>query len=59
MSSLITHPFCDRYFPKGGGSCKITVKPVHHLEPIDLVDAGEPKKYFGWSFVSGTLPIKV
>lgn len=35
------------------------MKPVHHLEPLNLMNAGEPKKYFGWSFVSGTLPIKV
>lgn len=47
------------YFPKGGGLCKISVRPVHHLNPIDLTNVGDVKKYFGWSFVSGTLPIKV
>lgn len=49
----------SRYFPKGGGLCKINVKPVRHLKPIDLTNAGEVQSFFGWSFVSGTLPLKV
>lgn len=47
------------YFPKGGGCCKIDVKPVKSLKPIDLVEFGRIHKISGWSYVAGVLPIKI
>ncbi|CAM6031454.1 unnamed protein product, partial [Sphagnum compactum] len=47
------------YFPKGGGHCKITCKPVNFLKPVELVNFGKVTKLFGWSYVAGTLPIKL
>lgn len=47
------------YFPKGGGHCSVAVKPVHSLRPVQLTDAGRVQSFFGWSYVAGSLPIKV
>ncbi|XP_055376727.1 RNA 3'-terminal phosphate cyclase [Condylostylus longicornis] len=47
------------YFPKGGGHCRIIIKPVRHLIPCSITDFGQIDKLFGWSFVSGVLPVKV
>lgn len=47
------------YFPKGGGHCKITCKPVNFLKSVDLTEFGKITKLYGWSYVAGTLPIKV
>lgn len=56
---LSTDETSRRYFPKGGGVCRVVTKPIHQLSAIRLLDFGEVEKFFGWSFVSGTLPIKV
>lgn len=47
------------YFPKGGGYCKVSIQPINHFKCVELNDFGDIKSYFGWSFVAGTLPIKV
>ncbi|XP_049543017.1 RNA 3'-terminal phosphate cyclase [Anopheles darlingi] len=47
------------YFPKGGGHCSVAVKPVHSLRPVQLTDAGRVQSFFGWSYVAGSLPIKI
>uniref|UniRef100_A0A182QCQ5 RNA 3'-terminal phosphate cyclase n=1 Tax=Anopheles farauti TaxID=69004 RepID=A0A182QCQ5_9DIPT len=47
------------YFPKGGGQCIVEVKPVQSLKPVNLVDMGVVKRFFGWSFVAGVLPMKI
>lgn len=49
----------NRYFPKGGGSCRISTNPLREIKATEIVDFGEVRKLFGWSFVAGTLPIKV
>nr|CAD7398544.1 unnamed protein product [Timema poppensis] len=47
------------YFPRGGGEVHIRVKPVKQLNPINIVDAGQVVRVWGWAFVAGNLPIKV
>lgn len=47
------------YYPRGGGIVHIRVQPVHRLEPIVLLDRGTIQRVWGWSFVSGTLSIKI
>ncbi|XP_058460165.1 RNA 3'-terminal phosphate cyclase [Malaya genurostris] len=47
------------YFPKGGGHCIVNIKPVRSLRPVTLVDFGTVNRCFGWSFVSGAVPIRV
>jgi len=47
------------YFPRGGGHCVIDVKPILRLKSVDICDFGEVEEFFGWSFVAGTLPIKM
>nr|CAD7569309.1 unnamed protein product [Timema californicum] len=54
------HLFVVRgYFPRGGGEVHIRVKPVKQLNPINIVDAGQVVRVWGWAFVAGNLPIKV
>lgn len=48
-----------RYYPKGGGYCKINTRPVKSLNAIELLDFGEVEQIFGWSFVAGSLPIAI
>ena len=47
------------YYPKGGGECHITVNPVKELQSINITDFGNVKRFYGKSYVAGTLPIKV
>ncbi|XP_037046686.1 RNA 3'-terminal phosphate cyclase isoform X2 [Bradysia coprophila] len=47
------------YFPRGGGHCVIDIKPVIRLNSTEICDFGEVDSFFGWSFVAGTLPIKM
>ncbi|KAJ6643140.1 RNA 3'-terminal phosphate cyclase [Pseudolycoriella hygida] len=47
------------YFPKGGGHCIIDVKPIVRFNATDICDFGEVESFFGWSYVAGTLPIKM
>lgn len=54
----MSHLTCS-YFPKGGGQCKIQTKPLSQLHAVDLTDFGDVKNFFGWSFVAGTLPVKM
>lgn len=49
----------NRYFPKGGGYCKVDIRPVVYLKPIELIEFGDIKQIFGWSFVAGALPVHV
>lgn len=46
------------YFPKGGGHCKLFIKPIKRLNVCTLTDFGEINKVFGWSFVAGVLPLQ-
>lgn len=52
---LISH----RYFPRGGGHVRVEVNPVRILKSINVHERGDIKSINGWSFVAGTLPIKV
>lgn len=58
---ILTLIFCMvlvcRYFPKGGGHCSITVRPVHRFNAIELLDFGTVTECFGWSYVAGGLPL--
>ncbi|KAJ3648913.1 hypothetical protein Zmor_020682 [Zophobas morio] len=47
------------YFPKGGGEVVINIEPIPKLDPIKIVDRGQITSVFGWSFVAGSLPIKL
>jgi RNA 3'-terminal phosphate cyclase (ATP) len=47
------------YFPKGGGHVIVTIKPVASLNSVTLTDFGKIKRFFGWSFVAGSLPLKL
>lgn len=47
------------YFPKGGGQILVNVEPVTELKPVTLLERGSVSNLYGWSFVAGTLPIKL
>ncbi|XP_044264550.1 RNA 3'-terminal phosphate cyclase [Tribolium madens] len=47
------------YFPKGGGEVIINVDPVAKLDSVNLTERGKITSIYGWSFVAGTLPIKM
>lgn len=47
------------YFPKGGGEVIINVDPVAKLDSVNLTERGNITSIYGWSFVAGTLPIKL
>lgn len=47
------------YFPKGGGHCKINISPIKELNSVDLTNFGNVESIFGWSFVAGSLPVKI
>lgn len=48
-----------RYFPRGGGHVTIEVNPVQSLRGADFTERGTLLNIHGWSFVAGSLPIKV
>lgn len=47
------------YFPKGGGHVTVNVNPVQQIQNAILVDFGEVKRIFGWSFVAGNVPFRL
>jgi RNA 3'-terminal phosphate cyclase (ATP) len=47
------------YFPKGGGHCVVNINPVKSILPVNLTNFGVVQKLYGWSFVAGSLPVKV
>lgn len=47
------------YYPKGGGHVTVHVQPIQKFRSITLIDRGELVKVYGWSFVAGTLPMKL
>ncbi|XP_059620274.1 RNA 3'-terminal phosphate cyclase [Phlebotomus argentipes] len=47
------------YFPRGGGHCVFSVRPVEKLKPVINVELGHVSKAYGWSFVAGTLPLQL
>nr|CAH7750300.1 unnamed protein product [Callosobruchus chinensis] len=47
------------YFPKGGGEVKVTIDPVPHLNPVTLTDRGKITDIYGWSYTSGSVPIRL
>ncbi|XP_055627318.1 RNA 3'-terminal phosphate cyclase [Toxorhynchites rutilus septentrionalis] len=47
------------YFPQGGGHCVVNINTVRSLRPVNLMDFGVIERCFGWSFVSGAVPMKV
>ncbi|GAB0090405.1 RNA 3'-terminal phosphate cyclase [Sergentomyia squamirostris] len=47
------------YFPRGGGHCVFSVNPIEKLKPVVSVDLGQVSKAYGWSFVAGTLPLRL
>lgn len=56
---ILSTIFHFRYYPKGGGYCKIDVRPIKSLNAFQLLEFGDISDIFGWSFVAGTLPIHV
>ncbi len=40
------------FYPRGGGKIQLKINPIHHLEPISLVDRGSLKKVCGISAIS-------
>ncbi|CAH2042720.1 unnamed protein product, partial [Iphiclides podalirius] len=47
------------YFPRGGGHVTVGVAPVRSLAAANLTTRGELLGVKGWSFVAGTLPLKL
>ncbi|RWS11180.1 RNA 3' [Dinothrombium tinctorium] len=48
------------YYPKGGGEVMVTINPLNdYLKPIVLVETGHLIKISGYSYVAGTLPVKL
>lgn len=47
------------YFPKGGGEVVINIKPPKILHAVEMVEQGVVTAVYGWSFVAGTLPIRL
>ncbi|CAK1553104.1 unnamed protein product [Leptosia nina] len=47
------------YFPRGGGHVRVEVNPVTLFKGINILDRGVLKAITGWSFVAGTLPVKL
>ena len=40
------------FYPRGGGTVKLEIKPVHELKPVNLIERGSLKKVRGLSAVS-------
>ncbi|XP_055530227.1 RNA 3'-terminal phosphate cyclase [Wyeomyia smithii] len=47
------------YFPRGGGHCIVKVRTIRSLKSVTLVEVGSISRCFGWSFVSGAVPVRV
>lgn len=47
------------YFPKGGGEVHVTVNPIKHLRPLQLLERGPLARITGQAFVAGVLPFRV
>ncbi|XP_033222086.1 RNA 3'-terminal phosphate cyclase isoform X2 [Belonocnema kinseyi] len=45
------------YYPAGGGEFHLRIKPVKHLNAVDLTNPGIPSQITGWSYVAGVVPI--
>ncbi|OAD58762.1 RNA 3'-terminal phosphate cyclase, partial [Eufriesea mexicana] len=46
------------YYPKGGGSILLSIKPVHILKAITLTEPGIPREILGWAYVAGAVHIR-
>ncbi|XP_075981434.1 RNA 3'-terminal phosphate cyclase [Anticarsia gemmatalis] len=47
------------YFPKGGGHVTLVVNPMEKFRAATILERGDVLKVYGWSFVAGTLPMKL
>ncbi|XP_045501891.1 RNA 3'-terminal phosphate cyclase [Colias croceus] len=47
------------YFPRGGGHVRVDVTPVRSFHSVSVVERMELQSIDGWSFVAGTLPVKM
>lgn len=47
------------YFPKGGGEVVINIEPPRRLHAVEMINQGTVTSVYGWSFVAGTLPIRL
>ncbi|XP_026320670.1 RNA 3'-terminal phosphate cyclase [Hyposmocoma kahamanoa] len=47
------------YYPRGGGHVTIEVTPVQTMRGADLTERGTLLNIHGWSFVAGSLPVKL
>lgn len=45
------------YFPKGGGEVHLRIQPVKSLNPVTLLEPGEPVSISGWAYVAGSVNI--
>lgn len=47
------------YFPRGGGEVHIHTTPVKRLNAVTLLEQGDIKSIYGWSYVAGALPLDI
>jgi len=47
------------FFPRGGGEVNLFTNPSRSFKPLHLVDVGQVVSIEGFSFCSGSLPVKV
>uniref|UniRef100_A0A2A4K5N6 RNA 3'-terminal phosphate cyclase n=1 Tax=Heliothis virescens TaxID=7102 RepID=A0A2A4K5N6_HELVI len=47
------------YYPKGGGFVTVDVTPIHKFVATRVMERGFISKIYGWSFVAGTLPMRL
>ncbi|KAJ8717492.1 hypothetical protein PYW08_005891 [Mythimna loreyi] len=47
------------YYPKGGGFVTVDCMPVYKFNAVKIMERGYVSKIVGWSFVAGTLPMRL
>ncbi|KAG7301749.1 hypothetical protein JYU34_014737 [Plutella xylostella] len=47
------------YYPRGGGHVTVHIRPAARLSGVELTGTGRVQRVQGWSFVAGTLPVKM
>ncbi|KAG6462631.1 RNA 3'-terminal phosphate cyclase [Manduca sexta] len=47
------------YYPRGGGHVTVEISPVKQFTSATITERGTITSIYGWSFVAGTLPIKL
>ncbi|XP_068620478.1 RNA 3'-terminal phosphate cyclase [Battus philenor] len=47
------------YFPRGGGHVRVMIMPVRQLHGIEMTEPGSVLQVQGYSFVTGTMPMRL